>query len=182
MLFVSPHPQYQLLGIRQPNDNYNPSSGQYMSTTPGIDAIFVHGGCPSWAQDAVINMPMFQQRWTGLPDDVDRHLYIASFDTRKKQAAEGWNDHEREMVEQTLLNHPDHGSRYILVEQEVPEGGLLPWPNYEQTHAYHVLKTAQTIGADLETVLFYERNHENRKSVVAALEAEIGKPSDLVPA
>lgn len=182
MLFVSPHPGYQLLGIKQPNDNYNPTTGQYMSTTPGIDAEFVHGGCPSWAQEAVIDNPMFQQRWGGLPDDTDRHLYIATFDTTKAQAANGWDEATKKMVEDTLLNHPDNGNRYIVVKPPI-EVSDLPWPNYTETHHFHVVKVAKEIGADLREVLEYEKNHRNRKVVVQALEEELGADVDeLVPA
>lgn len=182
MLFVSPHPGYQLLGIRQPHDNYNPSSGQYVSTDPGIDAEFVHGGAPDWAVNAVIDNPQFKQMWSGLPDDVDRHLYISTYDTMKKQSENGWDNRTREFVEDTLLKHSDNGIRYIVVKppQDLED---LPWPNFNQTHHYHIVKVAKEIGADLDQVLEYERTHKNRKVVVDALETELGRTEDdLVPA
>lgn len=180
MLFVSPHPAYQLLGIRQPKIVRDPNSGEQIELTPGLDAEFVHGGCPSWAQDAAISNQAFQEKWSGLPDDVDRHLYISTFDTDKQAEARDWTPEEKELVERTLLRHSDFGSRYILMEMD-EKVAELPWPNYNETHHFKIVERARDIGVDLEVVLEYEKTHKARPSVIEAVEAELA-PDDLVAA
>ena len=180
MLFVSPHPQYQLLGILQPQDIYHHGTGQYMHTVPGIDAEFTRGA-PGWAQDVALAHTPFQQRWGGLPDGTDFRTYVAMFDTDAEARENGWDEDAKDMVEQKLLNHPDFGVRYILATPP-SETEEEPWPNYDNTHHSKVSIVAEDIGADIEYVLKYEREHKNRPFVVGKLEEKLTVSEDLVVA
>lgn len=175
MLFISPHPSYQLTGIRPAQDVYHPASGAYMRTIPGIDAEFFIGGAPRWAVEQALANEKFQAAWSGLPDDAERRAYVGSYDTDAQAEQHGWDDETKEYVEQFLLNNVNYGTRYIAAEPPAATKAP-PWPNYDNTHHFQVVKVMKDIGADPAYVLEYEREHKNRDSVMSAVEAELGTP------
>lgn len=179
MLFISPHPGYQLTGVIQAEEIYHEGTGRYLRTEPGVDAVFIHGGAPDWAAEQALANPTFQQLWGGLPDGVDRRLYIASYDTDKKAREENWDQADKDYVEEFLLNHPDFGYRYVLADAP-EEVKALPWPNYDSTHHAQVVKVAKDIGVDLSYVLEYEQKHKNRPLVIERLTEAIGGQPDPV--
>lgn len=186
MLFISPHVQYQLVGIRPAQDIYHDRSGIYLRTIPGIDAEFHHGGAPSWAVEQALSNSRFQDAWHGLPDDADRHAYVGSYDTDQQAQQYGWDAETKEHVEQFLLNHSDHGIRYIVAE---PPSKTMsePWPGYNGLHWKQVVQavkggSVRELGIDLAYTLEYEREHANRDSVITALEASVEPEEDLVAA
>lgn len=181
MLFISPHPGYILAGIKQQKNVYHEASGELIDTIPGIDAEFIHGGVPEWAQEIALENKQFQQRWGGLPEGVDPRMYIAKYDTRMEQDANGWDDETREMVENTLLKHSDFGSRYVVAETP-KELDLPPWPNYDDIQWRQIVPTGREIGADFEYILAYEREHKNRPGVIEQLLEALGQSPDLVAA
>lgn len=175
MLFLSPHPGYLITGCRQPVDNYHPASGAYLGTTPGIDIEFVHGGSPEWATEQALANPKFTSLWRGLPDNTDNRLFIATYDTEKKQQENSWDDETREEVERFLLGHPDFGTRYILMEHPENVQGE-PWRGYDNAHHFTVIKVAKELDSDAQAyALDYERSHKNREVVVKALEDLVGE-------
>lgn len=167
MLFISPHPNFQLTGIIPSRDEHHPATGMYLRTIPGVDAEFFHGGCPSWALDIALNTPQFLQRWKGLPDGVNYGAYVSSYDTKFQQEQHGWDDETREYVEEFLLKNAAYGERYILAEspQELQQP---PWPTYDQTQWKQVVHLARETG-QLEYTLEYEQNHKNREGIVNQL-------------
>ncbi len=167
MLFISPHPNFQLTGIIPSQDEHHPGSGQYLRTVPGVDAEFFHGGCPAWAIDQAMQTPQFVQRWSGLPDGVDYRAYVSSYDTKFQQEEKGWSDETREEVERFLLKHPAFGDRYIVADPPSVTKDP-PWANYDQTHHKQIVSIAQQTGC-VEYAMEYEKEHKNRDSVITEL-------------
>jgi hypothetical protein len=172
LLFISPHAQYQLVGITTEVVDYHPTNGRIIGTRRGIDAEFFHGGAPSWALEQALSNETFKGAWSGLPDGVDYRAYVSSYNTEDQQRMLGWDDETREYVEQFLLNHQDNGNKYI---QAVPPAQVegLPWPTFNELHHSRVLIVAREIGADLNEVLAYERTHKARPFVIEGLEKAI---------
>ena len=174
MLFISPHPQYQLLGIRHELIRYHPTNGREIGTTPGINAEFFHGGAPRWAIEQALSNPKFQGAWAGLPDGVDYGAYIATYDTDFQAEENQWDEETKEEVEQFLLNHRDYGERYTLASPPVRDGGE-PWPGYDDLHHTRIINAARAIDANMQEVLAYEKANKNRPVVVKWLEREIDR-------
>src|SRR5215831_18752314 len=97
---------------------------------------------------------------------------IGVFDTRQAQLANDWTDDVREEVERALLSHADRFGDIIAV----PEVRLTPpWPRYDE-YAGSPSQLARKLvdeGYDLQAVLDYERQNQDREKVVAAIEAAI---------
>ncbi len=174
MLFISPHPLYQLLGITDELVDYHPTNGRVIRTTPGINAEFFHGGAPSWALEQALANPKFRGAWGGLPDGVDYRAYISTFDTNVAASQNRWDDDTKAYVEEFMLNHPHYGQYYIeaVAPTEIAD---LPWPNYNETHHSRIVITAREIGADLQKTLNYERKNKARPFVVDLLEKELAE-------
>jgi hypothetical protein len=174
LLFISPHPQYQLVGIKKARDVHHPASGKYLHTEPGIYAEFFHGGAPHWAIEQALAHPPFQAKWQGLPDGTPLHAYVSSYDTDEQARVNQWDAETKQHVEEFMLNHPDYGDRYI---KAVPVEETLdaPWATYDKTHHFQVAKIVKDLEIDPVYVLAYEKANGNRPSVVKALE-------ELVPA
>lgn len=172
MLFISPHPLYQLLGITHEVVDYHPTNGRIIGTNPGINAEFFHGGAPSWAIDQALENSAFRSAWGGLPDGVNYGAYIGSFDTDDQARINGWDDETKEYVEQFMLGYQDYGKSYVLAEppSEISE---LPWPTFNELHHSRVVIVAKEIGVNLQTVLDYERTHKQRPFVIEKLEKEL---------
>lgn len=180
MLFVSPHPGYLITGFNQ-KPIRDTASGQIVDWFDGIDIEFRHGGAPTWAAEQALENPRFQQLWGGLPDGIDRRVYIGSFDTDKIQREKGFDDDTRLAMEEWLHRHADYGIRFVEAEPPLAISGK-PWATYDETHHFQVPKIAKQIGVPLEDVLEYEKRNKNRQSIVQALEAEIGDAEELVAA
>lgn len=187
MLFLSPHVNYQMLGIVPEQDVYHPANGSYLRTEPAVNAEFFHGGAPSWALEQALANPRFRSAWNGLPDGVDLRAYVGSFDTDRAAEDFGWDTkvvrHGRvvndapqegdvplkEYVEQFMLNHSDYGTRYAVAELPLELSGK-PWPQYDECHHMQVDIVARNLGVNLADVLEYEKAHKNRGVVVRRLE------------
>jgi hypothetical protein len=116
-------------------------------------------------------MPDFQSqpivdamgRVVDLTDEYRPDFHFGIFDTVTMCAP-----HEREEVEQFLLNSKAYGKDYILVEQQrvIP-----PWPNYDVCDLSTAVNMLKHGGFDLMRTLEYESAHENREDWLT----EIGK-------
>lgn len=188
MLFISPHPQFQLLGITDEEPVYHPTNGRLRKTIPAIHAEFFHGGAESWAIEQALVNPVFMGAWKGLPDGVNHAAYVATFDTDREAEQKGWDADTKKFVEDFMLNHGDYG-RYYTVAVPPQEITDLPWPSYNdfsQTHHKRIVMIAREIGVPIQKVLDYEITHKNRKQVVLDLEAALQESpeaaEELVPA
>jgi hypothetical protein len=100
---------------------------------------------------------------------------LALYDTDRAQVDKGWSDETREEVEQTLSVIAER-YEYVLAapRSSVPP----PWPRYD-TYRGTAQKLVQKLvaeGHELEPVLTYERENQNREAVIQALEEELSAP------
>lgn len=141
--------------------------------TPLYVAQFIQGGAiPEWAK----TMAMDRLSFGGLPDGYDPLHQIGWYDTDYEANLNHWPDTIKRQVEEKLIAHQDQ--TYFLAERPL---AVAPWPNYPKL----VVKGARTIdkvvatilekieedGYDPDVVVAYERDHDNRPEVIAAVEA-----------
>ncbi len=168
MLFISPHPQYQLVGITKPKRVHHDATGELLETQPGVSAEFFHGGAPNWAIDQAVAHAPFVRCWSHLPEGQDHRSMVSSYDTDLQAEMRGWSAELKDFVEQFMLRHPDYGTRYILAVNPA-EVMAAPWPTYDETQWKQIPIIAKEIGVDLQYVLEYEQAHKNRPGVTERL-------------
>ena len=112
--------------------------------------------------------------WPGSYQQLDEVTLVAPdhriglFDSYKAQADYGWSEEEREYVEQQLI---EYANRWVDIVQVPPTFIEPPWPNYAEfkgTAAALARKLVEE-GHDLEQVLAYEEQTQNRPKVVEAI-------------
>ena len=110
---------------------------------------------------------------TTVPPDYRIGLY----DSEQAQRDRGWPDDVREDVERALIKSAEDGTGDILVapRASVPP----PWPNYDDYQGTKQKLGQKLIseGHDLQRVLTYERESQNRPQVTEMLEALIADPN-----
>lgn len=157
MLYKSAYADLQVL-VRSGSVMYHPATGVEIGRVSALTANFGnHGG------EFTSTNPL-----TG---ELEQHAIIHGhfFDSKAAQERLGWTDEERESVEKTLddlaIRQP-----FLLqkIEIEVPPVPA-PWPTYDK----HTAKDAVTFAVDLGLVheaLLYERENQNRETVIGPLE------------
>lgn len=107
----------------------------------------------------------------GLPEIDDREVSprsrLAVFDTREWQKNNQGTDEEVEKIISVLRASDLLGTDFVEV---LAKPASLPWRGYDETPEDKILELALATGTHLEDVLQYEREHLNRKSVIAQLE------------
>lgn len=158
-------------------------NGNIIATRKRIKIEFRPANYPDWAY------PILQERWPspkGMPSDpINPKIAYGGLETWIAQREYGWEDEDREWVEQKLLN--EVGGDFILLEEPALAP---PWPGYKKTcggprGGFHGKSTPEAIiemvrrtGCDPIAVLAYEEFAfgESRPDVLAALRGEIDAP------
>lgn len=108
---------------------------------------------------------------TGLPEMDDREVSprsrLAVFDTRQWQHDFQATDEEVETAIRVLRKSDLYGTDFVEVK---PKPAALPWHGYDTTPEAAILDLALQTGTPLDEVIAYERENQNRKTVLAALE------------
>jgi len=126
-------------------------------------------------------------RWSfnGLYQEQDEVTSVAPdyriglFDSEEAQLTSGWSDEDRELVEETLV---DHASKYdeimVVPRVMIPP----PWPRYDDYAGSprDLVHRLVEDGHDLDAVLTYERATQDRDEVVEGIEALLGDPDALL--
>jgi hypothetical protein len=93
---------------------------------------------------------------------------IGVYDSLEHQALAGFGDDVREEIEAKLIENAELYDNMIVVRSLVPA----PWPRYDEFRG-----TPQALGRklvedghDLDSVLAYEREHQNRPKVIEEIE------------
>jgi len=190
--FVAKYKKYNVIFQREIVEHY--ATGEQRTLQPYIDCQFdLYGSMLPHeieaAREQFINY--------GLPVEVDGvttidPLYRFSvFDSVECQRLQGFDDAKRVELEQFLLNRPECGVDYILVE--APRLAP-PWPTYDSFRGVRGLPTAEAIakrvqedGYEVAEVHAYERQNQNRQEVLDALEALLleepaGEQEELIEA
>ena len=164
-------------GVLRQKPQYHPVSGDEID--PGYDytAEFRWGRCPKWAEEVALDVFPFRQ----VPDGMDPLEYLSSYDTDMEARIRNWDPETKQLVEEKLLSHVDHGVAFVQVEVPTP-AITMPWASYEKTQWKKIASIATELGV-LEEALAYERIRDDgpRPGVLAALE-EAQKAEELVAA
>jgi hypothetical protein len=96
---------------------------------------------------------------------------IGLYDSLEHQRDAGFDDDLREEIEAKLVENAEQYPNIIVVRSNVPA----PWPRYDDFRGTpgQLLRRLVEDGHDLETVLAYESEHQNRPKIVAELEQAI---------
>lgn len=150
-----------------------PLGPEQRETAPGLIAFFAQGGVTPY--EAEIARQRFT--FTGLSENENPIRRLSVYDTDEQAKAHGWDAEKKAQVEATL--DAGTGENYFRVEQPAAP---LPWPSYDDVRsADDVVTIAATIGVDLSVVLAYERENQNRKTYVAAIEKALGEAVEADP-
>lgn len=112
---------------------------------------------------------------------VEPDYRISAFDSLKAQTQHGWSDAEREIVERALIAVSIDTPQDVLRVEQVRL--TAPWPTYDTYTGTRnqLLKKIAEDGYELEDVLAYERENQNRAEIVAALESALEEEPDTTP-
>jgi hypothetical protein len=85
----------------------------------------------------------------------------------------GWDEETRLFVERELLSRPEHGSDYLLAEAPSIAPPFPTWDEIrgrgQQTTPQLLARMVRDGGMDVTAAINYERAHQNRPEVLAAL-------------
>jgi len=96
---------------------------------------------------------------------------IGLFDSEAAQDRHGWTDEEREVVEQKLVREAERDPSYLVVGSFTAP----PWPRYDEFRGTpgQLVRRLVEDGHDLDAVLAYEREHQNRPKIAEEIEKAI---------
>jgi hypothetical protein len=101
---------------------------------------------------------------------------IGVFDTIEAQIEHGWSHEIREEIEAVLLDLAERFDDILLVPMvTVPP----PWPRYDDYAGAPAALVRKLVdeGHNLDAVLTYEREHQNRSKVIEAIQLAIDDPA-----
>lgn len=178
MRFISKFGGFGLLIKPDVTESY--ATGLTRTIEEPIYAMFTVGGLLPAERELAVN------RWSfnGLPQQQDQVTTVTPdhrigvFDTEIAQLAKGWSDETRQLVENALLQRATVNDD-ILVIEEVRTAP--PWPRYDayQGGTKMLVRKLVDEGHDLEQVLAYERENQQRDEVLIALEELLSDPDAL---
>lgn len=143
-----------------------PYGMQQREATAPIIAIFQQGG----ATPREVKLALERFQFKGLAEGENPARRLSVYDTDEEARRCHWPEAVKAQVEATL--DAGQSTDYFRVDEErAPK----PWPAYDETAAGKVLEVARSAGVPLADVLAYETENQNRKTVLAAVEAELGK-------
>lgn len=95
---------------------------------------------------------------------------IGCFDSRQSQISDGWTDEERELVEAVVTRKATEtpSSLVVVPEYRTPA----PWPRYDEFSGDTMALVRRILedGYEIEPILAYESENQNRPELVAAFE------------
>lgn len=176
--FVSPHRNYGM-GIRPHKPAHLGPDGVMVPEQSELFAEFT----PDLRTDAdtILAKSTFSFRGLAIYENgqhVDPTYRISVFDSEFAKLQNGWSDEDEALVIKTLREKGPIGQMYV---EAIPVAADLPWNGYDElSDIDRILDLAVGINADLESVLKYERENQNREDVVAALQAAIAEDSETI--
>lgn len=99
---------------------------------------------------------------------------IGVFDTEQAQAEHGWSDELRVEVEAALVKRAEINDDIIVVHSTVPP----PWPRYDEFRGTPQALVRRLVedGHNLDAVLTYEHDHQNRPKIMEEIAKAIANP------
>lgn len=115
-------------------------------------------------------------RHLGVPEGLDPIYRLSAFDTQWAAKDFHWNDETREFVEGFLDSSVSNGVDFIKVE--APRAPA-PWPNYDRVKDIKkLLAKVEEDGYEIDAVVAYERENQNRAEVIELLETLAATTND----
>lgn len=173
MRFAAKYGKYKRGVVSEMSEHY--ATGATAVIQKGVYAEFTPHGLRPHEREYVLARWSFNGLYQEMDEatTVEPDYRIGVYDSEVDQAVKHWTDDERDLIEQTLLVDDD-----VLL---LPRSSVQPpWPKYDDYRGSvgTLLKKLVEEGHDLETVLTYERESQNRPALVEALEAEINGDSE----
>lgn len=96
---------------------------------------------------------------------------IGLFDSEEAALENGWSPEIKQQVEDTLCDLAERFEDLIVVRSTVPA----PWPRYDEFRGtpQALVRRLREDGHDLDAVLTYERDHQNRPQVLAEIQKAV---------
>ena len=133
---------------------------------PGVNCQFEHGLLMQWEWDR--GLAAFGLR--GLAEHEDPRWRFSAYDTDVEALRHSWDKRRKNLVEEALLRA--QGSGHIHVEKPRLDP---PWKAYPKirgkTAAAEIARIVRETEFDPHYVMNYERENENRKDVLEAVNA-----------
>lgn len=176
--FVSPHRNYRH-GVRPHRDAHLGPDGVMVPEQTELSAQFT----PDLRTDPDIALAKATFSFRGLAiyengQHVDPTYRISVFDSEVAKLQNGWTNADEALVVETLRHNGPIGQMYV---EAVPVAADVPWNGYDElTDIDRILDLAVGINADLESVLQYERENQNRPVVIEALKAALADGAETI--
>ena len=108
----------------------------------------------------------------GMPEDaieggeIDHRSQLGIFDTEVTGRQNGWTEEEKELVAETLRESEHYGIDFVEVLHEAPFAG------YDTMSEENILQAIDAgIAVDFEMAVAYERENQNRETLIEELQA-----------
>jgi hypothetical protein len=171
MRFISRYGRFAMVVRRQQQEVY--ANGAVHVIQPEIAAYFE----PNRLTPVEREMAVAHWSFNGSMQEADEvttyppDYRIGLFDSLEAQRDHDWSDEIREEVERKLAENAERYPNIIVVRSNVPP----PWPRYDDFRGTpgQLLRRLVEDGHDLEVVLAYERDHQNRPKITFELEQAI---------
>ena len=152
-----------------------PGGPEQHCTRKSIMAQFVQSGLTAHEREQARARFTFLGQYEG--EDPMRRVSI--YDTDQEANLNGWDAETKAAVEQNLIDGQNEW--YFLLEEKK---AAKPWPSYDSQTPKQILETVEVIGADLESVILYERENKNRSTLITELSTKltVEEPEPLVAA
>lgn len=165
--FVSNSSNYRH-GVRDEVPEHLGHDGRMVPAVRHLEAVFSRGGLtPEAITEGKAKLAFHGLLEYESGDDLDPTYQMAVFDSEVAKLQEGWTDEEEALVLNVLRSSSENGLGYIEI---VPAPAGLPWANYEEIEdPDEVVKIATMIKADLDEVIRWELENQNRDRWLDAL-------------
>ena len=176
--FVSQHRNFNH-GVRNGKEAHLGPNGQMVPAVTPLDAQFN----PDLRNDEDLAFAMSTFNFRGLPiyesgKEVGASYRVSVFDSEIARQQNGWTEDDEAEVVAALRGSSMNGTAFA---EMIPEPAVKPWNGYDDIEdAGRILELAQAIDADLQKVLAYETENQNRPEVTAELKIAIAKADETI--
>ena len=179
--FVARYGNYSV-GVRSATQERLGHDGKMIPGLRRLDANFQN----RLVNDDDVAMAVATFQFRGLPEDTDTNEHISPvyrlgvWDSEEARAFEGLSDDEVDLIIEALRKDVGYGQDHVEV---TAPAAAAPFPNYDVLSVEEILQLLKLTGIDVQAVIAYERENENRESLLKRLEGvEVDDDSVVVSA
>jgi hypothetical protein len=176
--FVSQHRNFSH-GVRNGVPAHLGPDGRMKPEVTPLSAQFT----PDLRTDEDLAFALSTFNFRGLPiyesgKEIGGSYRVSVFDSEIARMQNGWTEDDEAEVVAVLRDSSMNGTAFAEL---VPEPAVKPWNGYDEVEdAARILELALAIDADLQKVLQYETENQNRPAVVAELKAAIAAADETI--